>query len=439
MSVKNKLIKLKEKIKTAFTPKYLQEMEKMSKSSDSLGYGTLNNAVDSLIDSRKTFNESTETPGSKALHAYFNLKESLAELDDKVDEFISWYTNNMVKGHYTDISEYRKPRDLRNFIEKMAVWYEIRYPDYEVNRMMYCCSQEQKDINEIMFYKNQYMHNKVDESYVIGNEEKMLVWAHEYILVKKLNWSQFYNAKAFINSLPSDEKHYLLKAKYNYYTRLFIDDYRNIIIYLTSNGFVKEIRETYLAPINGKSLDSNELIGMNIKDVIVILKEKYNCTEKQLKDIIKEINDYENQKTFKEELLNCVMYRIIERGGTRIGSRRAFLFAQEFRRNIDIPMIYGVDYLDPGLREFMNLYLKTGGSKELVCFTNYGCRASKKEKLNTTTIQELIKNHWNNAAPTYTPEEDELHQRLVNILTSQVNQDEVKKEEVKRLRLERKL
>ena len=38
--------------------------------------------------------------------------------------------------------------------------------------------------------------------------------------------------------------------------------------------------------------------------------------------------------------LNCVMYRIIERGGNRIGPRRGFLFAKEFGRNIDIPMIF---------------------------------------------------------------------------------------------------
>lgn len=52
----------------------------------------------------------------------------------------------------------------------------------------------------------------------------------------------------------------------------------------------------------------------------------------------------------------------------------------------------------------------------------------------------------NNAATFYTPEEDELHQRLVNILSNRINQDDllkeqenIKKEEVKHLRLQRKL
>ena len=57
-------------------------------------------------------------------------------------------------------------------------------------------------------------------------------------------------------------------------------------------------------------------------------------------------------------MLDAVMYRIIERGGNRMGPRRGFLFAKEFGRNIDIPMMYGVDYSDPGLRSFIIEYIK---------------------------------------------------------------------------------
>ena len=110
------------------------------------------------------------------------------------------------------------------------------------------------------------------------------------------------------------------------------------------------------------------------------------------------------------------MYRIIERGGNRIGPRRAFLFAKDFGRNIDIPMMYAIDRSDSGLRLFMNEYIKSGGSKDLECYVGYFSRASKKEKLDTVTIQDLILTLWNNAATFYTPEEDELHQRLVNAI-----------------------
>ena len=81
--------------------------------------------------------------------------------------------------------------------------------------------------------------------------------------------------------------------------------------------------------------------------------------EEQLKTIGFAIKDFENKTYQKEEMLNCVMYRIIERGGNRIGPRRAFLFAKEFGRNIDIPMIYGVDSSEPGLRNFMNEYINS--------------------------------------------------------------------------------
>ena len=89
----------------------------------------------------------------------------------------------MVKGHYTDIGEFHKPNDMRNFIEKMAVWYELRYPDYEINRLMPGSSQEAIEINDVMFNSNKYINELFDE-----NAD-----------VRALDWDEFYNAKAFIN------------------------------------------------------------------------------------------------------------------------------------------------------------------------------------------------------------------------------------------------
>ena len=63
----------------------------------------------------------------------------------------------------------------------------------------------------------------------------------------------------------------------------------------------------------------------------------------------------------------------------------------------------------------------------------------KKEKVDTISIQELILTQNNNAATFYTPEETELHQRIVNAISSAVDHEVVRKEEVKLLRLERKL
>ena len=40
------------------------------------------------------------------------------ELDDKVDKFIEWYTENRIINQYTEIGEFAEPKRLRDFIEK---------------------------------------------------------------------------------------------------------------------------------------------------------------------------------------------------------------------------------------------------------------------------------------------------------------------------------
>ncbi|MEE0699342.1 MAG: hypothetical protein U0M66_01955 [Bacilli bacterium] len=342
-------------------------------------------------------------------------------LDDKVEEFIDWFTENMVKGHYDDIQTYSIPINMRNIIEKMAVWYELRYPDYEINRIIPCLSSEQidimniidkkerayKNINEVMFKNNQYTNDILDK-----NSE-----------IKDLDWNEFYNAKAFINSLPPCERYVFSRPRYQNIVYLF---FKGCIphLHLTSNGFIEtaEYMNNMIPGITNKGLE-----GKNIKEVVSMLKEKGVRLPKD-SELEKAIRDYDNWVYQKEEMLNCVMYRIIERGGSIYGPRRAFIFAKEFGRNIDIPMAYGVDKSDTCLRLFMNEYLKAGGSKDLVCYVGYGSRASKYEKLPTITMQELIMTQNNNSTSFYTPEENELHQKLVNALCNWANQNELPKE-----------
>ncbi len=402
MSIKDKLILLRKGI------------TEKKESSETFGNYMMYNALDKICN--VTTKKQEECRDTKIVPIV---------LDDKVNEFIDWFTENMVKGHCTDIGEYSIPIDMRNFIEKMAVWYELRYPDYEINRIMPGSSQEQIDINEVMFSNNKYTNYILDE-----NSD-----------IKDLDWNEFYNAKAFINSLPWSERYVFSRPKYQdivYWNR----GHGSAHLHLTRNGFVEmsEYMDCVIPGISNENLEDK-----NIKEIVKMLKEK-GVKFPEDNEFEKAIKDYDNWVYQKDEMLNCVMYRIIERGGNRIGPRRAFMFAKEFGRNIDIPMTYGVDYSDPGLRLFMNEYIKTGGSKELICYVNYFSRASKYEKLNTVTMRELIKTQWNNAATFYTPEEDELHQRLVNALSRQINHDDlseeqkkVKVEEVKQLRLQRKL
>ena len=248
--------------------------------------------------------------------------------------------------------------------------------------------------------------------------------------VRELDWSEFYNARAFIKSLPWDERSLFENSRYS--DLVYIDSYyRGAHLHLTSKGFV-ELAEEVGSYTNFKIKD-DELRGMHIKDAVNLLKEKGVLlpSGNELEETIKDVEKWDYQK---EEMLNCVMYRIIERGGNRIGPRRAFLFAKEFGRNIDIPMMYGVDYSDPGLRSFVIEYIKAGGSKDLLCYIGYFSRASQSEKMDTVSVAEILRTCHNDCVTKYTPEETALHQRMVNVLACQCYDADTKQ-----LRLQRRL
>ena len=348
-----------------------------------------------------------------------NPATSTINLDDKINEFIDWYFENMVKVNNIDAGDYRYTRKMRDLIEKIAVWYELRYPSYEINRLMPGSGQEQININDVMFRNNPYVNELLDE-----NSD-----------AKELDWNDFYNTSVFMNSLPWEERYYFSEPRYGDIVYLNPIS-RAALLRLTENGFV-EMAEN-ITGYTESVIRDEELMGLNVRDVVKLFQEKgIKLPENnELERVIKAADKWIYQK---EGILDCVMYRIIERGGKRIGPRRAFLFAKEFGRNIDIPMMYAVDRSDPGLRLFMNEYLKAGGSKDLICYNGYFSRASKKEKVDTISIQELILTKNNNAVTFYTPEEHELHQRIVNAIASQVDPEVVRQEEVKQLRLERKL
>lgn len=362
-----------------------------------------------LIKFRTKFNENTEDVS----------KKTPINLDDKVDEFIDWYFNNMVKGKYTDIGEYNFPRKMRDLIEKIAVWYELRYPSYEINKLMPGSGQEQINVNDVMFRNNPYVNELLDE-----NTD-----------TKELDWDEFYNTNVFIKSLPWEERCYFSNPIYNDVVYLNPNS-RTAHLHLTKNGFVEMAED--VTGYTYYEIKDEELTGLNVRDVVKLFHEKgiELPNNNELDNVIESADNWIYQK---EGILDCAMYRIIERGGNRFGPRRAFLFAKEFGRNIDIPMMYAVDRSDPGLRLFMNEYIKAGGSKDLECYVGYFSRTSKKEKVDTISVQDLILTQNNDAATFYTPEEDDLHKRFINSIASQVDPDVVKQEEVKKIRLERKL
>ena len=344
---------------------------------------------------------------------------SLVDLNAKVNNFIDWYYKNMVKGNYSEIGEYHFPKDMRNLIEKIAVWYELRYPDYEINKLMPSSTQEFIDINEVMFKNNPYINDLTDE-----NSD-----------ARQLDWNEFYNANAFIRSLPWEERCYFAKPRYGSIAYLNGFGRSGAHVHLTRNGNV--YGSEGISEYTNGVIEDKSLMGLNIKKVVDIFKEKGISLPKN-NEVEKAIKQADNWQYQKDEMLNCAMYRIIERGGNRIGPRRAFLFAKEFGRNIDIPMKYAVDYSDPGLESFALEYLNAGGSKNLECYEGYLLRTSNRGRLKTVTVGELITKE-NDKKEGKSLEETEVYQKLVNVLASQVDQETVKKEKIAQLRLERKL
>ncbi|MDE6292936.1 MAG: hypothetical protein K2L98_04570, partial [Bacilli bacterium] len=225
-------------------------------------------------------------------------KESII-LDDKVQAYLAWYKQHMVIGHYTDIGEYHCPKDMQNFIEKMATWYELRYPDYEINRILPCTGQESTRVSEEMFKNNSCVKDLLDED----ND------------IQYLDWSDFYNFEAFYNSLPAGERHYFSDPSYP--STLYYDPKRTGHIHLDSDGIISAADGiSFLKDFEYRSSQ------IHLKDVVTYIKNNNIPYGEEFEGAL---NRYEDSIKSKEGMLDCVMYRIIERGGNRFGPRRALL------------------------------------------------------------------------------------------------------------------
>lgn len=350
--------------------------------------------------------------GIKEKLTQFTIKSKIEEkietisLDSKVDEFIDWYFKNMVVGLYTETGEYMEPKRMRNSIEKMAIWYEFRYPEMEIKRIFNSDSNKIIGINNIMFKYNSYINDMLGED----ND------------INYLDWNEFFNYESFLRSLSWEEKWMLSRNEYPNIVYIINSlDINNPHFHLDCSGNILLADDVdILKTKDGFVFCSEDFIGKQLSDALDILK-KHGIDLKESNEIEEVINNYKKREYLKEEFLNCVMYRIIERGGSRIGPRRGFLFAKEFGRNIDIPMQYGIDRSDPNLRLFMNEYFKAGGKSDLECLDGYFFRSSDDDVVDTINMKKLIKTQKCDVVSFYTPEEDELHQRLARAIEQGIN------------------
>ena len=334
------------------------------------------------------------------------------DLNDKVEEFLNWYQINMVKCHSSDhdIQSYyahQQAEKVRNLIDTIAIWYKLRYSDDTIWRIRDMKSSFKYE--NIMFEDNGYINALFDK-----NDD-----------VRSLDWCEFYNPQVFFKSLPWEERKMISEVEY-YASHFEVDDYLTVILTPNREGTVKkvEVITSDLAPafevtgdyiIKG-DLKAEELIGLTFKEALELFKKRDIKLPKN-NQLARDVKYYDNAIKLREGILNCAMYKIIVLGGKSIGPYRAFLFAKEFGRNIDIPMMYGVDSTDHNLRNFVIEYLKAGGHKDLECYEDYFSRKTGYTPVSMVSIQELLLTEPHDSKKFYTPEETELHQRLVDAIS----------------------
>lgn len=278
--------------------------------------------------------------------------------------------------------------EVTKFIDKMAVWFELRYPNRYFDSL---------DVDGIMFTENPYLKNEWEED------------------LGYLNWGDFYNTKVFVNSLSAEESFFLMRSVYeNIHLGYF-----NCRIELSNKGTILKCgrigsHKYYNKPIG------EVLVGMHIKDAYELLKNQPNISLLAIREIENCISNYELNCSLKEGLLDAVMYRIIDRGGRAYGAMRGLKFAQEFKRDISKPIQYISDNNYILLKPIINEYLRLGGSLDLECYTDY-FDISDDAELDVIRLGDQL--DFMSRAGFYTIEEKNLHQSLVNALAAGVPDD----------------
>lgn len=292
-------------------------------------------------------------------------------LDKKIDELEKKYCETLKKLGYTNIKDEKET--YMNFVDKMASWYEMKFSDPKIYDLF---------------------------------QNKNLKLASDFF---SSSTDALYDTSTFINKYISNEKYMIKKATYSKY--LYLDDKQ--YLELSPKGTIKNA----FISTNHKYI----LIGKHITQIPTIAKElDLTFNEESIKN---EIEKFNAETKLREIILDTIMYKIMKRGGIRIGPRRALLFAKEFKRNIDIPMQYGIDTTDANDITLIKIYLKNGGKKNLELFINYFCDGIENIMFDKITINEYIKYFANDDIDFYTKEQLEdykkdLYQKMINSLNN---------------------
>ena len=324
------------------------------------------------------------------------------DLDKRVDKFLEEYYEYYSK----KIGNYAAKREtlvMKNFIEKVAVWYELAYPD-----------------------------DKLYEKFP----------------------TKCVNLEDFIKSLPEHERDLLRKPKYleecRHYDAICV--YRDtldgilngyVTLVVARNGVIE--KSDGVSRFSDSRVSDKDLIGLRLdKAVEVFEKAGVNIDGTEL---AKAVEAYQMKLKFYEGMLDAIMYRMIERNNRyyNVGTRRAYIFAKNFGRDVNIPVMYSSLSKDKSYREFINTYVKDGGSLDTECYIGYHydkyTEISKEIQYEKRPLR--VNMALSNKSSYNTDEETMLYQRLTDALTPHLltsdAMDELQKDAIKQKRIERKL
>lgn len=313
--------------------------------------------------------------------------------------------NNNLEAKYNEYinslkSDFEK-ETAKNLIEKMAIWYELRYPDNIIEAFL--SSDCRKAINTI--------------------EEVNDTMFEDYEVPEDLNWYDFYNAHTFISSLPTHEQNFFKPKKHSRHMpyTLFISFSGSgigIDIWIDRKGYIStysDIRESVKTLRN--NIKADDIRDIHVKEFADYV-EKFNKNNKEASMRISKWDEEKIEDTIyeidrKEGLLDCVMYKILERrykGVSYIGAYRAFMFAKEFNRDINIPMQYAFDdYTNEKVINFVKEFINCGGREDLKCHYR-----KTNEEFSISKIVNVIKKHEEEKHL------EELRQRLADALITKL-------------------
>jgi len=309
------------------------------------------------------------------------------DLEKHIENFLRWYVF-IIRDKIDSIQEGKlKLKKIQNFLDKMAVWYEFKYSDLKIDNMFRSSNQNK-------------LNNNLD----------------------------FFDFKSFLDYFSDEEKDYLKDPSYPSIVYPFDTTYSSHF-HLSKDGIIDDASEFFIPynfsknktykNINELENIQKEFLGISLVEALEKLKKMKVFLPKN-SEIYKAISNYEMKKIFKEQLLNSVMYLIINRGDLEYGAKRGFLFAKEFNLDIEIPLMYGLGYSYnwvSDFKNFVNEYLKMGGRDDLVGFQNYFTTASKYNRLGIVSLREFI----NQELPNDDLDKDELKRMIIELLKSKLN------------------